>query len=344
MGAARYAYNVTIKAMQGNRRLRGGVNQVRDIIKSELPSWFKTIPCDIYVNAIREAYQTMKMIFKRYAETKQITHARLKTNRNIKQTITLPKSCMRNGIFYPTYFTEKKINYVENLPTINNEFKISYERHIGYFINIPCEMKNKPTQTGIVAMDPGVRTFQAIYGHTDDGIQYGEIGKNDREKIFRLCLSADKLQSKISKTKKNRRMKRALAKIRHKVKNLTNELHWKLANYLTKNYNTIIIPEFESKKMSQKLHSKTSRQLLTWSHYTFRQRLIHKAKKHGCSVIVCNESYTSKTCGSCGKINKRLGSSKVFYCHNCKITIDRDINGARNILLRTFAFLRGYIT
>ena len=48
--------------------------------------------------------------------------------------------------------------------------------------------------------------------------------------------------------------------------------------------------------------------MLTWSHYRFRMRLIAKAREYPhCKVIVVDEAYTSKTCGSCGNIHQRLG-------------------------------------
>ncbi|RHZ50134.1 hypothetical protein Glove_505g20 [Diversispora epigaea] len=53
-----------------------------------------------------------------------------------------------------------------------------------------------------------------------------------------------------------------------------------------------------------------------------------------CRVIICTEEYTSKTCGCCGHIHRKLGGSKVFRCPSCTAELDRDINGARNILLR----------
>ncbi|CAG8820724.1 12399_t:CDS:1, partial [Gigaspora margarita] len=46
--------------------------------------------------------------------------------------------------------------------------------------------------------------------------------------------------------------------------------------------------------------------------------------------------YTSKTCGFCGYVYRKLGGSKIFHCPECKTELDRDINGARNILLRYF--------
>jgi hypothetical protein len=49
----------------------------------------------------------------------------------------------------------------------------------------------------------------------------------------------------------------------------------------------------------------------------------------------CCEAYTSKTCSFCGKIHN-IGSKKILK-YSCGITVDRDLNGARGILLRALA-------
>ena len=75
--------------------------------------------------------------------------------------------------------------------------------------------------------------------------------------------------------------------------------------------------------------------MLTWSHFRFRMFLLHKIREYKyCKVIECTEEYTSKTCGHCGQINDKLGGSKTFRCDLCKVEMDRDANGARNILLK----------
>jgi len=53
------------------------------------------------------------------------------------------------------------------------------------------------------------------------------------------------------------------------------------------------------------------------------------AKKRGKIVIDTNESYTSKTYSKDGSISKNLGGSKSIF------DLDRDVNGARGILLRS---------
>ncbi len=69
-------------------------------------------------------------------------------------------------------------------------------------------------------------------------------------------------------------------------------------------------------------------------HFGFRQKLIARCKELGRNIIICREDYTSKTCGNCGFINRELGANKVYDCPQCKKIFDRDINGARNILIR----------
>src|SRR5690606_32666862 len=133
--------------------------------------------------------------------------------------------------------------------------------------------------------------------------------------------------------------KKAGKRIRKKIRCLVDEVHKKLSRWLCQEYDIVLLPIFETQKMSiknkRKIRSKTARAMLTWSHYRFQQRLINKSREYPwCKIIICDEQYTSKTCGFCGYIKTNLGGSKIYKCDQCQIKLDRDINGARNILLR----------
>jgi transposase len=86
----------------------------------------------------------------------------------------------------------------------------------------------------------------------------------------------------------------------------------------------------------RKLRASMARAMLTWSHYRFKQRLQDKAALTNgrCTVVICGEEYTSKTCTRCGHLHAKLGGAKVFACPSCALVIDRDHNGARNVLLK----------
>ena len=86
-------------------------------------------------------------------------------------------------------------------------------------------------------------------------------------------------------------------------------------------------------KAHRKLRKKSVRQMLTLSHYRFKQFLKQKAKETGCIVVNVCEAYTSKTVSWTGDIVNNLGG-----CPKIKDTfgmsMDRDLNGARGIFLR----------
>lgn len=101
----------------------------------------------------------------------------------------------------------------------------------------------------------------------------------------------------------------------------------------------IVIPPYETSQMSlrmgRRLRNKQVRQMLTWSFFRFKTRLLQVARRLGRRVVICSEEYTSQTCSCCGGLTK--SSSKLYKCmaENCPDVADRDVNGARNILLKT---------
>lgn len=186
------------------------------------------------------------------------------------------------------------------------------------------------------ALDPGVRTFQAIYDADGQGIEWG---KADMTQIMRLCRHADGIQSKISKKRATWQLRRAYHRVLKKIKDKMKEVHNKLALFLCENYKVVLIPKFQVsrmvKKANRKIRSKTVRQMACWSHFAFREAMKAKSELFPwCRIVEVGEAYTSKTCEECGHLHQKLGGSKNFKCPNCGHCADRDLHAARNILLR----------
>ena len=121
------------------------------------------------------------------------------------------------------------------------------------------------------------------------------------------------------------------------MKNIIDDFHWKSADFLCKNFNTILLPEFGVKNMTSKknrLNKKIAKDMLSLRHYAFKCKLKHKAKMYGRLLLIVTENLTSKTCGKCGEVNNVKGN-KIYICKYCDYKVDRDINAARNILIRT---------
>ena len=171
-------------------------------------------------------------------------------------------------------------------------------------------------------MDPGLRTFQTIY--SEDEIRKVNINK---KLVIRLRQKIDKLRSL-------RKSSKSIITIGKKLRNKVTEMHLETVTYLTKNYSRIYLPSFESQEMMKKMCSAVNRDFQTHSHYKFKMRMKEKCEERGVNLRIVTEEYTSKTCGLCGNIKYNLGSAKVYKCNKCNVSYDRDVNGARNILIK----------
>ena len=65
----------------------------------------------------------------------------------------------------------------------------------------------------------------------------------------------------------------------------------------------------------------------------FNKSLLDIASKRNKNVLLIPEPYTTKTCSRCGYLNN-IGSSKIYKCRGCNIIACRDLNAAKNILIK----------
>jgi putative transposase len=148
-----------------------------------------------------------------------------------------------------------------------------------------------------------------------------------------------KKEKKYAKKKKH---KNKLKRLRKKIKNKIDDMHWKTINFLTRNHENIFIGDLSTKSIVNKEQSNLSGSMkklaLRTNMFKFRERLEYKCKMRCRSYQMIDERYTSKMCSNCGEICEDLGSQKILKCkgNDCKKVIDRDVNGARNIYIKTY--------
>jgi len=143
------------------------------------------------------------------------------------------------------------------------------------------------------------------------------FGENMYEKIKEILKKIDECnEKKISKKKKKKYEK----KMEKRIKNLIDDMQWKLINYLTNNFNTILFGDMSAKKicMGKGISKMSKRIMMRYNLYGFKQRLQYKCKVNGVKYVEVNEYFTSKTCSVCGNIKKDLGKQKIYECKNVK--------------------------
>jgi len=213
----------------------------------------------------------------------------------------------------------------------------------------PSDVRSENQRTSVrgeaVGLDPGMRKFLTGFSTTGESLFFGDrayrklipLHKTIRELEVKLAL-ARKGQLALSDTEK-RAAHKTKQTLWARVKNLVKEMHWKCIAYLVTHYQYIFLGNFkvkdcvQSKKGKKDLSALIKRILLQFSFYQFKQRLEYACERYGCKLILVHEALTSKTCSCCGH-RQDIGSSEEYKCPNCKSCLDRDVNSARNILIK----------
>lgn len=244
---------------------------------------------------------------------------------------------------------------------------MSYFSEIGYG-HIGINMRND-----ILKIEKKIRRYQRILGnrinenkiinnkrridHKIDKIKEKYKTKNKKFKLTKIRESY--------KLKNNKKIQQKINRCYKKIQNKVKELHNKTALYLCKNYDRILIPVFETQNMlrntnklkehlnkiyiekgkeeckkevkkiykKKRLNKRVKFVLNSLSHYKFRMHLAQKCVEYGSEMVEVTEEYTSVTCTNCGTISNSYSKKREKHCC-CGYKIDRDINGARNIMLK----------
>ena len=363
LAASKYCFNQAISY----QRKHGSISKYdlrQAILKNEsLPDWVKKTPYNLRGQAVLDAHAAFT--HSRNHGTPQAKAGKFRSVRDRIQSIKFNVDNYRNGTWYPRvtkglgfktseplpsqYIEVKKKEKEGCLKTKIREESWDAETQLVYdkkrwFAVFPVSFKPQPScSQSLIALDPGVRSFLTGF----DGQKFIDIGNKDITRIYRIGRHIDELISTKSTLKgrlnkhKRQRIQQKIDNLLVRIRNLIDEVHKKVAKWLTTEYRIIFLPTFETSQMvaksgerKRKIRTKTVRQMLSWAHYRFKQTLKFQALKRGATVIDVSEEYTSKTCTKCGKVHQKLGSSKHFNCPHCGQKMPRDWNGALGIFLK----------
>ena len=328
--ASRWTYNLTVEILQSGIPAvwKHIASMVMPEVKELHPEW-DSVPYQVKRTAVRDACRAMSNVktFNMELKSDQAHGKRTdedfaqlgyRSRKNPKQSCYIPDDAVtEHGVYHtilgPLRMAEAIPAEHTRMPTGAGTRPLLAGRSA---YPAQCDIET-PSGDGVVALDPGVRTFLTYFSETD----CGKLGHHAFGRIQRLCHWLDDLISRTAKEpnrRKRRQMRSAQARMRQRITNLVDELHWQLVRWLTSNYRIILLPTFETHDMTQragrKIRSKTARMMLTFRHYEFKQRLQWKAWQRGALVLDVNEAYTSKTRSWDGsrehQVGRRQGNSR----------------------------------
>ncbi len=314
---------------------------------------YNSLICD---NAVREAESKFKEILNKNKGKKAqdgLSKIGFKSRKGDFHTFRM---CRLPVGLKPAKTSLGDITLTESVPkeAIDKSFSVSFDKG-RWFISVLQFIELQPENQGrvkCVAIDPGSRTFATCYSPSEVVIAGDSFAQ---KQLFPLMKKVDALLGQRQRIpNQNKGIKfidmpqwardrltfidKEMRRIKSKKDDLVRDMHHRLADYLTREYDVIFLPHFQTQKMVKRkkgrvIRRNTCRQMLNLCHYQFKLVLKWYASKRGKRVIDSNESYTSKTLSHSGKVLENLGGKKQIKDEG--LIIDRDVNGARGIFIKT---------
>lgn len=187
----------------------------------------------------------------------------------------------------------------------------------------------------------------------DRGITDSMVCSNGE--VFNLPIKAKTKRDRVSVLQKRLRKKKKFSKNWHKDQSKIRKLNSQIANirkdflhktstHLAKNHGLIVLEDLKIKNMSKsakgtteepgknvKAKSGLNREILFQGWGMFASMLNYKTQWYGSRLELVDPKNTSRTCPSCGVIDKDNRDGKKFKCTGCGFEADADLVGSINI-------------
>lgn len=221
------------------------------------------------------------------------------------------------------------------IKSVTVEMKPSGKYYISVMVECPNEIelkinkKNNYNNLNVVGLDMSLSDF-VVSSHKEDNTIIKYV-RNYRKNEKHLSKLQYKLSKKEKGSKNRMKSKRQVAILHEKIANQRKDFINKTALYFARKYDAIVLEDINLQNMSRTLHLGKSVTDLGFGE--FRTVLEQKCKEYDTTIIYIDKWYpSSKTCSSCGAINKSLKlSDREWVCTECGTCHNRDFNAALNL-------------
>ncbi|MER5355868.1 RNA-guided endonuclease TnpB family protein [Kitasatospora sp. NPDC002551] len=220
-------------------------------------------------------------------------------------------------------------------------------------VKVQQEVPDTPTrrqaERGTVGVDLGVKVTAALSQPLNPDDPATDLIANPRHlrKAAKRLAKAQRALSRAQKGSKRReKAKRRVARLHHDVAvRRAGGIH-ELTKQLTTRFAVVAVEDLNVTGMTASARGTTerpgrkvpqkaglNRSVLDVAPAEVRRQLTYKTSWYGSTLAVCDRWFpSSKTCSACGEQNPRLTlADREYHCGHCGLSLDRDINAARNI-------------
>ena len=304
--------------------------------KRMLPIWKESKPelTEVYSQVLQEVVQRVdlafKAFFRRVKSGEEPGYPRFK-GRNWYDSLTYPQSgfALKDNVLHLSKIGDIKVWLHRKVEGTIKRLTIRRSSTKKWYVSFFVEDAPKdsvPDSEKVVGIDVGSSNFAVLSDRTF--VENPRYLASCEEKLAKAQSKKDKLPHK---SPKRRKAAKKVSHIYERLGNLRDNFAHQLSHRIVNDYGIICLEDINIKNLIEK-KPYMAKSVLDASWNRFRTYVTYKAESAGRKVVLVNPAYTSQICSSCGTIVKKDLSVRVHSCPYCGLSMDRDLNAAKNIL------------
>lgn len=239
----------------------------------------------------------------------------------------------------------KMPDYIKNrnILKISSPFVKQWGASWGFIFNL-FEIPDTPIINNeyVIGIDLGrIEPYTVVVVHVKSGSRIAQYTASNRLRI--LISKRDRLNEELDCLRKKSLAYQSLG-ISHQALEFECSLTRNKCNHIVNQITWLIATEIETiaRKFSARfvalenlswVSSKHGRS--RWTHSKDQQAITHKIARTGFIAKKVDPKNTSQDCHKCGEKVTHKSGKRLVHCQGCSITLDRDLNAAHNIAVRS---------
>lgn len=354
IGCCRFVHNQTLanckQSYEQTQHFPSQSERSANIVKmKEAQPFLKEVDSTALQQSVRDLNSALNNFFR---NRNHFGFPKFKFKHNLKQSYRTPYNGGKANVLDNKHLKLPKLGRVKtkrfDMPDVYKIFNVTVERtNTGkYYASICIETEVQPLpKTGKqVGFDLGL--IDLLIG--SDGTRYerpkfsyafkDKIAK-EQHKLSKMRTKLERVNANLDECKNYQKQKHKVAKSYEHIVNCAKDFNHKLSIELVRNYDFIAMENLNVEGMKQNHKLAYSIADVRWSQLlNFIQ---YKCLWYGKEFRQVDRFYaSSKICSCCGTVHKDIVNSlsvREWTCPDCGTHHDRDVNAARNILIKALS-------
>ncbi|TDD43036.1 IS607 family element RNA-guided endonuclease TnpB [Saccharopolyspora elongata] len=243
----------------------------------------------------------------------------------------------RIGVVRTHESTRKLARHVERGTGRISSATVSY-RSGRWFVSFSVEIERAdpvPVRPeAVVGVDLGIKSLAVLStGEVIANPRHPEVAQRELRRLQRQAARRTSPDRRAGREPSNRwrKTQARIAKLHARVASARRDGLHKLSTRLVRSCGVIVLEDLNVSGMIK--NRRLARHVADVGMAELRRQIEYKASWSGVCVHIADRWYpSSKTCSDCGVVKAKLRlSERVFTCSSCGMSMDRDLNAARNL-------------